>query len=344
MDQGYMLHTRLAVGLCPNGDTATLLYIGESEGLRYIAPFVEQQFFDYVHTTLPSTICLGDIAGFISTHAPDLVCMLLTQEHYQWQAQPKDLVGVSRIHQWVPCESMHEIALAAMSKREARRRAQAISDGFSFDVSHCDNDFHHFYRTMHEPTMHQRYGDRARSVPEDIAYANLFKQGQLFRVHYHDQWVAGSVCQLDHQRGRINARLIGVLEGECRFRDNGSQNFVYHAIIEWACATQRLKVVDFQGCEPFLTKGTFQYKKRFGSHAVIPDNRFGELDLILRAQTLSPAVRQFLIHNPSIIRTDNNELAARYFKDARTAHRDDLAFKCAGMETRVILDLDQWYG
>jgi hypothetical protein len=191
--------------------------------------------------------------------------------------------------------------------------------------------------------MHSRYGNLARSVEESKAYRNLFKQGQLFKVFLNQQWLAGSVCQIDPNLRIVNARLLGVRQGQDIYRNNGAQNFVYHSIIDWACRSSNIDLIDFQGCEPFLSKGTFQYKKRFGAQAVIPDNLFGELRLIMRVNKLTPSIRRFLIDNPSIVITETGHLSARYFQDKTTPFRADIPFECDGLETKIVLDVDDWY-
>lgn len=100
--------------------------------------------------------------------------------------------------------------------------------------------------------------------------------------------------------------------------------------------------MDFQGCEPFLTKGTFQYKKRFGSRAVIPDNVFGTLRMVLRANRLTRSVRDFLVSNP-VLDADGGGgggLTAKYFHDRQRPLRRDIPCISAGITGMVAVDLD----
>ncbi|MBL0385653.1 hypothetical protein JJB07_03230 [Tumebacillus sp. ITR2] len=185
-------------------------------------------------------------------------------------------------------------------------------EGFDYFVTHEDEDFHQFYETMHKPTMNSRYGEFARSV-----------------------------SQLDPSKNWLNARLIGVRNGDDLYRTNGAQNFVYHAILHWASNVGNIDVVDFQGCEPFLTKGTFQYKKRFATEAILPPNHFHDKRLLVQANVHSPAVRQYLIENPMLVIDDEDNLGAGYFFDEQNKPRLDLPYQCPGIGYHVLLDLDE---
>lgn len=257
--------------------------------------------------------------------------------------QSGDIVGLSRIHQKVDVSAGWKYVLGEMSHRESKRRIQSIKQGFKFDTSVEDEDFFSFYRSMHVPTMSARYGAFARSVQEQSAYRDLFKPGVLFRVHLNEEWVAGSVSHIDGAARTLNARLIGVKGGGALYRENGAQNFVYHAILEWASNQSSIDSVDFQGCEPFLSKGTFQYKKRFGAQAIIPPNTFGRMRILIRAPTLSAAARQFLINNPCIGLNADGELQAQYFFDSDHEIRSDIPFAAKGIHSRVSHNLDQWH-
>lgn len=179
--------------------------------------------------------------------------------------------------------------------------------------------------------MAKRYGSKARSLPRQDAYETLFKNGLLFRIFKNGKWVAGSVGQIDTLNKKMNSRLIGVLDGDYRYRADGSQNFVYHSILEWSCHEKFIDIVDFQGCEPFLTKGTFQYKKRFGTEACIPDNVFKELRLLLRVPNENSSAYKFIINNPLLNVDEDGVLFAQYFYDTKSSMRKDFPYACPGI-------------
>ncbi|MHC8390222.1 hypothetical protein ACYZTM_19795 [Pseudomonas sp. MDT2-39-1] len=337
-------HFRVYRGYSKAGVMARLVYVGVSEGLIYIAPFVDQCFFEHSTVEQEGTLEWKQLEEFLNQNQPDTSLLMAPLEVIRQCQRPGDIVGLSRLHQKVDVSSDWEHVQRELSHRENNRRVQSVGQGFGFDVSLRDEDFFTFYRSMHVPTMSARYGRLARSVPEQSAYLELFKQGVLFRVCLKDDWVAGSVSQVDESTRTLNARLIGVKDGASIYRVNGAQNFVYHAILEWASHQSNIDCVDFQGCEPFLSKGTFQYKKRFGAKAVIPDNAFGQWRLLIRAHKLCASARQFLINNPLVGLDAEGRLQAQYFFDADHEIRSDIPFASKGISSQVNHNLDQWHG
>jgi hypothetical protein len=194
---------------------------------------------------------------------------------------------------------------------------------------------------MHAPTMQVRHGENARNLAEQPAFETIFQQGMLIRVHKHDMWLAGCLCQIEPSARKLNARLIGVKGGDDEYRSQGAQSFVYHAIIDWAIDSGAIDTVDFQGCEPFLTKGTFQFKRRFGARVVIPDNLLGMLRMLIRPNHSARSARDFLINNPVLTDQPANDLIVKYFRDATHPPRLDLPFESPGIAGSVVLDLDE---
>jgi hypothetical protein len=336
------LYVRIAQGRSKSQDHAQLIYLGIDEGRTYIAPFVEQMLFESSAVTLDEAMAGVSLVEQLTGSHVDLIVVMAAARHIEAWKQPGDFMAVCRIHQVVDVSIGQADVVSRLSKREQKRRVMAMRDGFDFDVSRQDEDFYQFYRSMHVPTMHNRYGSHARSVEEHQAYSRLFKQGVLVRIHFKGIWVAGSVSQIDASTRTLNARLIGVREGAVEHRHSGAQNFVYHAILQWAASEPDIDYVDFQGCEPFLTKGTFQYKKRFATRAVIPDNLFGECRLLIRANRGSPSARQFLINNPWLGVGADGHLVAHYCFDREHGPRTDIPFRSDGIVQSVLIDLDNW--
>ncbi|MFI2189862.1 hypothetical protein [Streptomyces sioyaensis] len=323
------------------GESARTVYLGVSEGLTYIAPFVEDRFL--TKQSGERTVPVDDSPGLAelwSSVDADLAVLVAPVEVVDALVGPRDIRAVSRIHQVVDTSGSYEHVMSQLSRREGRRRRNAERDGFTYDVSNKDEHFFEFYRTMHMPTMQVRYADRARSVEEEKAFRTLFHEGVLFRVHKSGEWVAGSVCQIDRERRTLNARLIGIKAGSEEYRSAGAQTYIYYANLDWAAGEDSIDIVDFQGCEPFLTKGTFQYKKRFGTTAMIPDNIFGRLRMLIRPNSLTPSVRRFLVNNPVLAENSSGGLVAKYFFDQDNALRSDILHNSPGITEAVSIDLD----
>lgn len=339
-----LCHFRIYKGRSKTGLAASLVYVGLAEGLVYIASFVEQCFFEHSHTEQEGILAWNQLDDFIMRNQADICLLMASMEVVRHCQRSGDIVGVSRIHQKVDVSNGWEDTIRQLSNRENKRRVQLVGQGFGFDVSHDDGDFLVFYRSMHVPTMQTRYGCHARSVPEEKAYIDLFKRGILFRISLKGEWVAGSISQIDEVTRTLNARLIGVKNGATIYRSNGAQNYVYHSILEWASCQPSIDCVDFQGCEPFLSKGTFQYKKRFGATAVIPENAFGAWRLLIRAKMQSSSARQFLIDNPLMGVDSAGHLQAQYFYDSAHKPRLDIPSASKGIDSEIRYNLDLWHG
>lgn len=334
----FFLRTR--TGIIADDIPGSFLYLGVEEGLTYIAPFIEDRLFREQGVLDVCAIAPSELEAQWKTSNADLVIAVAPVPYLDALKGPCDIRALARLHQVIPTSGNYDDILGQLSRRERKRGEEARNNGFTYDVTLEDDLFYEFYRTMHVPTMHHRYGARARSVEERTAYETLFRRGVLVRVHKDGQWVAGSVSHIDDATRTLNARLIGVLNGDDTWRTNGAQNFVYHALIDWA-AHHTIDQVDFQGCEPFLTKGTFQYKKRFGTRAVLPKNIFGSLRMLIRGQEFGPQIRRFLVDNPVIGESPNGDLIAQYFYDARHPARVDIPYQTPGLVAAASLDLDE---
>ncbi|MGB8956217.1 MAG: hypothetical protein WCC10_12665 [Tumebacillaceae bacterium] len=331
-------------GLDDEGRLVRYSYIGIDEGLVYIMPFVENNLIKQdLQVTKEGKIAAEDVEAYMKSSDADLLIVAADKQSVLALRTEAHLLMPFRIHQIVHTSREYEKTRRAMSQRELKRYDKMRQqEGFDYFVTYEDADFDHFYDTMHKPTMNSRYGEFARSVEKQTAYETLFKKGLLFLVTQNGEPVSGSVSQFDKTKNWLNARLIGVRNGDDLYRTNGAQNFVYHAIIHWASNVGMIDVVDFQGCEPFLTKGTLQYKKRFATEAILPPNHFHDKRLLVQANLRSPSVRQFLIDNPMLVIDEADNIGAGYPFDQQSKPRLELPYQCPGIDYHVLIDLDEW--
>jgi hypothetical protein len=90
--------------------------------------------------------------------------------------------------------------------------------------------------------------------------------------------------------------------------------------------------VDFQCCEPFLRKGTFQAKIDFGAGATLPAPPLQDVRLWLSVRRDNPGVREFLVANPLIILDGEDRLRAAYFHDQVRPPRRDIRYAGQGFD------------
>jgi len=201
--------------------------------------------------------------------------------------------------------------------------------------------FDFFYDRIYSATMRARYGARARTEGRESAYECLFRQGILFYLSMDGRRIAGHLCHWDAKRGVLTSRLLGVLDGTEELYAAGALKVMYFLLIEW-CGRNGVGQLDFQGTEAFLSKGTFQMKRRFGTRVALPPNHFGGKRLWLQVHRDTPAVRDFLVANPLLVEGADRALVANYFFDRTRSARIDYQGGAPGIARVHHIDLDDF--
>ncbi|QOY35111.1 hypothetical protein AWH56_020785 [Anaerobacillus isosaccharinicus] len=318
------LYVLEVLGENTEGEEISFSYCGIQDGLTYIQPFIQNQLLDSNITVKRRYIIQTfELTTYLAENKDDLI-VISTNKEQVYKHFPEDcFIMPFRIHQIVDTSKGIEKVLSSMSKREVKRHSkQKEKYKLDFYTTNEDKHFFDFYNRMHKPTMKSRYDGLARSVEINKAYEEIFKKGLLFIITENGVPVSGSVSQIDEENKVLNARLIGVLNGDDRYRYIGAQNHVYHSILEWACRDHRIDQVDFQGCEPFLTKGTFQYKKRFATEAILPPNHLNDKRLLVKANFNKQGIKDFLFNNPVMLVDKDDKLGVGYFYDVREPRLD----------------------
>lgn len=340
MSDRFDYFIRKSTGKTSLGEAVQTVYLGVQEGLTTLAPFIEDALIKKSENIQTTALHQEHIADAWHISDADLAVLVVPIQLIDTFAEFADIRAVARVHQVVDT-ACRQTFLSRLSKHQIRKRRRAERAGFSYDLSDQDNCFFDFYRNMYVPAMQNRHGTRARSVEEGEAFHTLFKAGALFRVWQKSEWIAGAVCQIDLDCRILHARLIGVKASAEQYPLSKAQNFAYHAVLDWAVQHPRIDKVDFQGSEPFLSKGTFQYKRCFGAMAIVPDNIFGQLRMLIRPKLKKSSVRCFLINNPLIADSPSGELVAHYFFDSNMSPRFDIPYRCPGLTQFQRINLDQ---
>lgn len=227
----------------------------------------------------------------------------------------------------------------AVSRRERQWfNARAKAADWRLEVARDEPSFHLFYDTMHVPTMRARHGGRARSEARDSALECLFRNGLLVFVTAGGVRVAGALCHRGRDGATVTVRLLGVRDGAPEHYRDGAFKALYHLLLDWA-DHHGVRHVDFGGTEAWLSKGIFQWKRRFGPRVVPAPNHLGRLRVWWHARRDTPAVRDFLVANPVLEPADGG-FRAVYFHDDRRAPRFDLAHTCANVDRYRTVHLD----
>lgn len=252
------------------------------------------------------------------------------------------LVLPFRLHLVVGLSGGREQWQRAVSKRERQwfsaRRKERV---WGFDVATDEESFRSFYRRMHVPTMRSRHGARTRSEPEASALENLFRSGVLAFVTVDGERVAGVLCRRSADGSTITVRLLGVLDGAEEMYQLGAMKALYHLLLEWA-DEHGYRNVDLGGMEAWLSRGLFQWKRRFAPRLQLAPNHLGGLRVWFHARRDTPAVRDFLVANPVLELVGDQEFGAVYFHDDQRPARLDLAHVCPNSRGYRTVHLDDF--
>ncbi|MET8541857.1 GNAT family N-acetyltransferase [Kitasatospora sp. NPDC004799] len=253
------------------------------------------------------------------------------------------LVIPMRVHFVIDFDGSPDRARQAISKRERQKfNSDMRRHGWGWELNTSPAWFDEFYDRLYRPTMFERHGARERTETKDAAYECLFRTGRMFVLTQDGERIGGALCHWDEPTGVLTLRLLGVRGGDAAHYESGAFKAIYHLLIGW-CAENGVRRLDFQGTEPFLSKGTFQWKRRFGTRVIMPPNHFGDKRLWLRARRDTPEVRDYLVANPTLAETADGLLEAVYFHDGQRPPRLDFSAKAPGVDRVRQVDLDAFF-
>ncbi len=319
-------------------------YSGLPEGLAYTLEFTELRRED---GSEPAERSSGTIRGREARSAgllPDADIVILGTSAVRARRLPAEasLIMPVRVHFVADIDGDAEAMRRRISERERWQFSRNQRRyGWTWSVERDAEWFDFFYDRMYRPTMFERHGQRERTEAKETSYECLFRTGRMFALHEDGTRIAGALCHWNAASGALTLRLFGVLDGSADYLDRGVFKAVYHFLIAWA-AENGVSQVDFQGTEPFLSKGTYQWKRRFGTRVILPPNHFGAKRLWLQVRRDTPAVRDFLVANPLLAETADGSLEAVYFHDAARPARLDYSAKSPGVRGTRLVELDEF--
>jgi hypothetical protein len=309
-------------------------YAGVPHGVVKIHQLLEERREALGAATTARRLVRADRAALLAGDwlpGTDLVAVGCSAEQAALLPTRSALVLPYRMHLLAPTADGPDGWRQRMSKSERRWFTTIRRSGsWALEIAAGDASFDYFYDRMHLPTMQSRHGERARSESRTTARECLFRHGLLAFVTRDRRRVAGMLCRWEPAVRVLTVRMVGVLDGLPEHYDDGAMRTSDHLLLEWAGA-HGVRHVDFGGCEPFLSQGTFQWKRKVGPRAVMPANHFGRLRLWWHARRDTPAVRDFLAANPVVEVADGCRLRPVYFYDDKRPARLDLAPAREGM-------------
>ncbi|OKK21981.1 hypothetical protein AMK16_01690 [Streptomyces sp. CB00455] len=330
------------------GSGPAIAYLGLPQGEANILQLLEHQRSRTADGPLRRESGRTSLRDLAAGHWPDADIVVVGAQARQLERLPTAaaLTAPFRVHLVVdvpPCAEELDRRTSRRERWEFRRNQREHDWVLEEDASPEAFDF--FYRTMHAPTMRRRHGDRSRSENPAVARHAILRQGTLMFVTSGGVRVAGVLCHWSRDRRTLTTRLLGVRDGAQKHYDEGAFKAVYHLLLRWA-AENRVEHVDFFGTEAFLSKGIFQWKRKFGPRVTLPPNHFSDKRIRLYVRRDTPPTRDFLVANPLLGIEPGPHgphgplLVPTYFTDSTRPPRSDISARCPGLPEPRLVDLD----
>jgi hypothetical protein len=324
----------------------TVSYAGVPEGLRYSLEFIEGQrrADDDPARRDVRRVKTRDLRDPERLSDSDILILGTSTSGARLLPTDRSLVLPFRVHFIVDMAGSIDQIMSRLSKSERKRFSRSCREHeWSWHLVDDASAFDYFYDRIYLATMHARYGSHRRVESKDSAYECLFRKGRLFMLRRDGELVGGRLCHWDRRTRTLTSRLIGVVGGHPDLYVEGIIKMMHVQLIKWA-HENRVDFVDLQGTEPFLSKGTYQSKRLFGTRVAMPPNHFGRKRLWLHVRRDTAKVRDFLVANPFLTETEHNSVEAVYFFDGARAARTDYAASSPGVSGTRFIDLDEFLG
>jgi hypothetical protein len=320
----------------------SLVYRGPEPAAKLLCPFIEDRLYPAgtprVHEAISCGPDVGNSRAGIGEADADVSIRVASMSSFG-QAVPSRCIRMPLKVNFVVEYDTEGAPTTAPSARESKRQSQRVRRyDYAYSLSTSPADFDWFFERMHVPTMRARHALRARGLGMDEAREQIFRTGGfVFFLTSAGQRVAGVLCRSD---GVIcDARMVGWLDGDPIHLAREAVKSANHFLIDWAGRSGH-GLLDFQGCEPFVTKGTFQSKRHLGAQAKLPHRNAERLVAELTVNADKSAIRDFLVENPPVLVAPDGSLAVGFFTDGTRPARTDIPHTCGGIEATAVIDLD----
>lgn len=322
------------------GDVIRLAYVGPARHARFIQPFVEFRLFgDHRYSRVYAGSEAGETDVAAAQVGEDVSITIGGDELLSACLSARSYVVPLYLRLFVEFSPQGEPLRQPSSSERKRQRQRLARYQYSCEVSNDDSDFYSFYHGMYLPTMRNRHGSRAHVLDERSAFDDIFKSGMVFWLTSHGVKVAGVLCNFDNRV--CNARLVGWLDGGQVHLEREALKTANHLLIGWAGAAG-FRILDFKGCDPFVSKGTYQSKRHLGVRAALDLSEQAYARLQFAAVPEKFCIRDFLAANPPILMNSGGDLGVGFFSDQHRPERANLPYACPGIEFKRSIDIDDF--
>lgn len=322
----------------------SVVYAGLAEGQAYTLEFIEQRREATTDKTATRDSYPMSAGDYESMPHGDVIIIGTTAPHAQKLPQEFSFVLPMRVHFVVDFDADIDTVFGRIARGERRNIRQKLRrHDWQLSIEHDQGWFEYFYDRIYRATMYARHGERERIESRESAYECLFRNGVLFAISMDGERVGGHLCHWNPRTRVLTSRLLGVVDGKTEYYTVGVLKVMHALLIRWA-SENGVRQLDFQGTEPFLSKGTYQLKRLFGTRVVLPPNHFGDKRLWLQVRKDTPEVRDFLASNPFLTVPETGGLEAVYFYDSHRRADASIKSESPGVAEARLIDMDDFFG
>lgn len=288
------LDTRVVRGQTRSGHEASILFAGQANGFSWFL----DRFFATPPTVEPRPpLPLPRVRSTLLRAAPefDFVAASIDRAISGLVAR-RDFV---RSPHWVRFELQTPRSSEPFQppcRNLVRTLRRARQDGLTARLVSDDASIQHFCRELHTPFIHARFGADAHARPLPTLRWTV-RRGGLIQILHQGRVIGGLV--FDRRGDTLVSLALGQLPLADAHLRSGVGAAVYFHLIETArelgCPT-----IDFGGCRPALEDGVFVFKRKWGM-SVAP-NIVNPTEVVLRWETVTPAVEAFFGHTSLVVR------------------------------------------
>jgi len=272
-----------------SGSNLVTMFIGEKTAAYYFAFLVysgkpEVKKVDNVPCT--------KIFAYPFTVSVDIV-FIQTERMFMEKLKNTGFTVMPKVNFVLDLSLVLDEIIKKMSRRRRRDIAKMEKYGYSYELAETGEALDFFYSKMYVPYIQTRHHEGA-AVDSLHNLKKLFRKGGILFVKRGGEYVAGI---LYHITGKIvHAHCLGIYDGaEQYLKEHAGQASLYFLIL-WA-KNQGFLELDYGPTRPFLSDGTFMYKKEWGMKIRDQPN---QSIYALKLCNFKKATRDFLLNNPFI--------------------------------------------
>jgi hypothetical protein len=164
--------------------------------------------------------------------------------------------------------------------------------------------FHQLYFEMYQTQLHKRYGKRAFTANYKKA-RRRFNKSSIYLIKKDNATIAAGMVASANKKGRL--WLLGVKDGNLEYYKDGALAAIYYYSAKFLHA-EGCRWLYLGATRAFLNDGVLCYKRKWG----LTITKQYHAGFYIKPVKAPPGVREFLKHNPFIIKEGKMEYAVMF--------------------------------